>query len=35
MQTGRIQQYMLFLLVGALLIVAMLVISSGALQAAP
>jgi NADH-quinone oxidoreductase subunit L len=34
-QTGRIQQYMLFLLVGALLIAAMLVISSGALQAAP
>ena len=34
-QTGRIQQYMLFLLVGALLIVALLVVSSGALQAAP
>ena len=34
-QTGRIQQYMLIVLAGALLIAAMLVISSGALQAAP
>jgi len=34
-QTGRVQQYMLIVLAGALLIAAMLVISSGALQAAP